>query len=123
VIKGICRYPLPFDAPWAIKTYDGREKSLLRGAAADVLPESVRQRVKSPYPATQDPGYDAVLRERAREVLRSGDSPAFQIIDSDKVRAIVDRPEVCGASPVRASLERSLQLDQWLREYRVGLAV
>jgi len=30
------------------KTYDGREKSLLRGATRDVLPKSVIQRVKSP---------------------------------------------------------------------------
>ena len=30
-----------YNAPWAMKTYDGREKSLLRGAARDVLPRSV----------------------------------------------------------------------------------
>ena len=44
-----------FGTPWAHKTFDGREKSLLRAATADVLPQSVVQRVKSPYPSTQDP--------------------------------------------------------------------
>ena len=42
-----------YNTPWSLKTYDGREKSLLRGAARDVLPESVVERVKSPYPSTQ----------------------------------------------------------------------
>ncbi|TDD39124.1 asparagine synthase (glutamine-hydrolyzing) [Nonomuraea terrae] len=113
-----------FNAPWAHKTYDGREKSLLRGASADLLPESILRRVKSPYPATQDPSYDQVLREHAGALLRDGDSPAAQLIDWDKVRAIVDGPVgLSGASPIRAALERFLQLDTWLREYRVELAV
>src|SRR6185369_16736547 len=30
-----------YNTPWSLKTYDGREKSLLRGAARDVLPDSV----------------------------------------------------------------------------------
>jgi asparagine synthase (glutamine-hydrolysing) len=42
-----------FNTPWEMKTFDGREKSLLRAATLDVLPESVAQRVKSPYPSTR----------------------------------------------------------------------
>jgi asparagine synthetase B (glutamine-hydrolysing) len=48
-----------YNTPWSLKTYDGREKSLLRGAARDVLPQSVVDRVKSPYPSAvrcRDPG-------------------------------------------------------------------
>ena len=37
-----------YNTPWSLKTFDGRQKSLLRGAARDVLPESVVNRVKSP---------------------------------------------------------------------------
>jgi len=36
-----------------MKTFDGREKSLLRAAAADIVPGSILKRVKSPYPATR----------------------------------------------------------------------
>ena len=43
-----------YNTGWSMKTYDGREKSILRGAVRDVLPESVVQRVKSPYPTTSD---------------------------------------------------------------------
>src|SRR5256885_16907212 len=46
-----------FNTPWAMKTFDGREKSLLRAAVADLLPAEVLERVKSPYPTTQDPAY------------------------------------------------------------------
>ncbi|SDK07470.1 asparagine synthase (glutamine-hydrolysing) [Nonomuraea maritima] len=110
-----------FNAPWAFKTYDGREKSLLRGAATDLLPDSVLQRVKSPYPATQDPTYDEVLRQRVEHLLRDPNAPAAQVLDWDKARAMVGRP-VAGPSLNRAALERLLQLDEWLREYRVELA-
>ncbi|GAA3642960.1 asparagine synthase (glutamine-hydrolyzing) [Nonomuraea antimicrobica] len=113
-----------FNVPWAVKTFDGREKSVLRAAAADLLPDAVLQRVKSPYPATQDPSYDRVLRERARELLRRGDSPADRLVDRDKVRAFA---EPSGGDPGdssnRAALEGFLQLDQWLREYCVDILV
>ena len=59
-----------FNTPWAMKTFDGREKSLLRAATADLLPESVAQRVKSPYPSTQDPRYTDELRHRAEAAAR-----------------------------------------------------
>lgn len=41
-----------YNAPWSLKSFDGREKSLLREATADLLPKSVYDRVKSPYPST-----------------------------------------------------------------------
>ncbi|MFG1704241.1 asparagine synthase (glutamine-hydrolyzing) [Nonomuraea sp. M3C6] len=113
-----------FNAPWAIKTFDGREKSLLRAAAADLLPENILQRVKSPYPATQDPSYEQVLRDQARALIERDDLPYTQLIDLDKARAVIDQPVGdSSALSTRASLERLLQLDAWLREYRVQLAI
>lgn len=44
-----------FNIPWAMKTFDGREKSLLRAATVDVLPRSVVERRKSPYPISPGP--------------------------------------------------------------------
>ena len=59
-----------FGTPWAHKTFDGREKSLLRAATADLLPESVVQRVKSPYPSTQDVHYEEMLRAEVARARR-----------------------------------------------------
>ncbi|MEO6089963.1 MAG: asparagine synthase (glutamine-hydrolyzing), partial [Umezawaea sp.] len=41
-----------FNTPWSRHTAGGREKSLLRAAAAADLPSSVLTRVKAPYPST-----------------------------------------------------------------------
>lgn len=44
-----------FNIPWRLKTFDGREKSILRAATRELLPDSIVERQKSPYPSTQDP--------------------------------------------------------------------
>ena len=70
-----------YNTPWSLKTYDGREKSLLRDAARDVLPESVVKRVKSPYPSTYDPKYAAAIQEQCRDLLVRGDDVLFGLVD------------------------------------------
>lgn len=70
-----------YNTPWSLKTYDGREKSLLRGATRDVLPESVVQRVKSPYPSTSDPQYGAAIQAQAKDLLGSGPDTLFGLVD------------------------------------------
>ncbi|MFI5586870.1 asparagine synthase-related protein [Amycolatopsis sp. NPDC051758] len=61
----------PAAGPWAHHTFDGREKSLLRAAVADLLPRSVTQRVK----ATHDPAYDVAIRSQAADLLASPGGP------------------------------------------------
>ncbi|GAA0996035.1 asparagine synthase (glutamine-hydrolyzing) [Acrocarpospora macrocephala] len=113
-----------FNAPWAMKTFDGREKSLLRAACADVLPESVLQRVKSPYPSTQDPGYEHALRQAVRDLMRNYDLPSRRIMDLAAMRARLRQPlDETSSLGHRAPLERILQLDAWLRDYQVKLDV
>src|SRR6201999_3883219 len=70
-----------YNAPWSLKTYDGREKSLLRGAARDVLPPSVAERVKSPYPSTQDAQYVAAIQQQARDLLGERDLDVFSLVN------------------------------------------
>jgi asparagine synthase (glutamine-hydrolysing) len=106
-----------YNAPWSLKTYDGREKSLLRGAVRDVLPASVAERVKSPYPSTQDPAYAVKLRDSAREYLSSPGHPVFDLVDRDwLVRIAAPGAEVTQAS--RHGLERVLDLALWLDMYK-----
>ncbi len=70
-----------FNVPWSMKTFDGREKSLLRAATADVLPRSVVERKKSPYPSTQDPRYGQFLRRQLGEVLADSNAPIQPLLD------------------------------------------
>ncbi|HEX5114481.1 MAG TPA: asparagine synthase (glutamine-hydrolyzing) [Pseudonocardiaceae bacterium] len=105
-----------YNTPWALKTYDGREKSLLRGAALDVLPESVAQRVKSPYPSTQDPKYPMALQEQARDLLASPNNSLFDLIQRDWLASAVN--EDPSSMVMRHGLERALVLATWLDIYR-----
>jgi asparagine synthase (glutamine-hydrolysing) len=103
-----------YNTPWAMKTFDGREKSLLRAAAADVLPTSVVERTKSPYPATQDPQYERVLRDTLARI--AADSPAAPLLDPRRVSELVESPyENDGFGEARRSIEQALSLDTWLR--------
>ncbi|WP_230623625.1 asparagine synthetase B family protein [Chromobacterium violaceum] len=111
-----------FNAPWSMKNFDGREKSLLRAAGKDVLPESIVRRVKSPYPATQDPAYEQALRQGLARVLDDSRSPALPLLDKAAAWKLLDRPfGKTSTSPERAGLEMALGLDEWLRHHQVSL--
>jgi asparagine synthase (glutamine-hydrolysing) len=111
-----------YNAPWALKTYDGREKSLLRGAARDVLPDSVVQRVKSPYPSTQEPGYARAIQEQAAELLGRRDHEVFSLVDPGWVaRAVREDPAAISAG-ARHGLEHTLDVALWLDVYRPHIA-
>ncbi|MFJ4787698.1 asparagine synthase (glutamine-hydrolyzing) [Streptomyces sp. NPDC088794] len=107
-----------YNAPWALKSFDGREKSLLREATADVLPQSVYDRVKSPYPSTQDPKYAAALQDQAKDLLARPAHPVFDLVDRDRLHRVAHREEPVNTQAERRGLERTLDLAQWLDIYR-----
>lgn len=106
-----------YNAPWALKSFDGREKSLLREAAADVLPRSVYERVKSPYPSTQDPQYARALQEQAKELLSRPSHQVFDLVDRDRLRRAAEREAPVSTQAARRGLERALDLARWLEVY------
>jgi asparagine synthase (glutamine-hydrolysing) len=110
-----------YNAPWSLKSFDGREKSLLRAAARDLLPQSVVERVKSPYPSTQDPRYFANLQRNAREYLATPDHPVFDIVNREWLAREVelDTPQI--EQTGRSGLERTLDLALWLEMYKPSL--
>ncbi|KUN22992.1 asparagine synthetase B [Streptomyces corchorusii] len=112
-----------YNAPWALKSFDGREKSLLREAAADVLPRSVYERVKSPYPSTQDPRYARALQEQTKELLARPSHPVFDLVDRDRVRQAAEREAPVSTQAARRGLERTLDLAQWLDLYSPELVL
>ncbi|MFE7121382.1 asparagine synthase (glutamine-hydrolyzing) [Streptomyces sp. NPDC057654] len=107
-----------FNTPWAMKTFDGREKSLLRAAARDVLPDAVANRVKSPYPSTQDPRYALALRDELKQVTADKNSPVQPLLDTGVVADALTDPT---GAVNRAGTELVLGLDSWLRNYGVEL--
>ena len=114
-----------YGVPWDFKEYRGMEKGLLRKAVEGLLPEEVLYRKKSPYPKTFDPEYECRMAARLQEVLARKDTPLFSLVRKESIQTVLE-----GESPwpwygqlmrrpqIMAYL---LQLDFWLRQYRVEL--
>jgi asparagine synthase (glutamine-hydrolysing) len=110
-----------YNTPWEMKAFDGREKSLLRAATTDLLPESVRQRRKSPYPTTQDPRYEQALCDAMRALLADRDAPIAPLLDTAKARDVAERELTGPLGLLRYGVEVVLSLDGWLRQCPVRL--
>ncbi|WP_372670568.1 asparagine synthase (glutamine-hydrolyzing) [Amycolatopsis kentuckyensis] len=110
-----------YNTPWSLKTFDGREKSLLRHATKHVLPESVAQRVKSPYPSTQDPGYAAALQQQVKEVLAEPKHDVFGLVDRTWAHRASEVDPATMDPAMRIGLDRVLDLYHWIEMYSPAL--
>ncbi|MGX1670981.1 asparagine synthase (glutamine-hydrolyzing) [Streptomyces sp. NPDC055400] len=112
-----------YNTPWSLKSFDGREKSLLREATADVLPKSVYDRVKSPYPSTQDPKYAVALQNQAKDLLARPSHRVFDLVDRERVARAAHRDAPQTEQASRRGLERTLDLALWLDMYSPELVL
>ena len=111
-----------FNIPWHMKTFDGREKSILRAAARELLPASILERVKSPYPSTQDPAYEKAVREDVSGILKDQAHPAASLLNKEAIEDLLAQP--LGATSSlrdRAGLERVRSIGSWVKDYGVLL--
>jgi asparagine synthase (glutamine-hydrolysing) len=99
-----------FNIPWHLKTFDGREKSILRAATRELLPDSIVNRQKSPYPSTQDPAYEKAVRADVAEMLADRSHPAAPLLNKKVLDGMLVRP-LGNTSTLadRAGLERRAQ--------------
>jgi asparagine synthase (glutamine-hydrolysing) len=113
-----------FNVPWSIKTVDGREKGLLRAAVRDLLPHSVLERVKTPYPTIGHPAYEQALRSRLAEVVADPHAALNRLLDHERVEHALNRPvRDVSRSYDRGAIEMALWLDAWFRTYEIDLDV
>ncbi|ARQ68459.1 asparagine synthase (glutamine-hydrolyzing) [Streptomyces marincola] len=112
-----------YNTPWALKTFDGREKSLLRHATKDLLPRSIAERRKAPYPSTQDLGYDRAINAEMRAMLDDPAAPVRPLINPDAVRTFLAAPLDTPYSMMQRSVftETPVRLNAWLRLHDVSL--
>ncbi|MFE1962985.1 asparagine synthase (glutamine-hydrolyzing) [Streptomyces sp. NPDC059479] len=113
------------NVPWAVKTPGGRSKGLLRDAVRDLLPPQVADRPKSGYPSTPAVRYTEVLTARAHELLADSQAPVFDLVDRGTVRRALAEgrplPSPRTAPNPVGGLDHLVQVDEWLRAYRVRL--
>ena len=113
-----------FNTPWSMKTFDGREKSLLRAAASGLLPDAILQRRKSPYPSTQDPGYERALRMKLTTLLDDNSAPAKALFDKNVLRSFLDKALTqVSLGSERSQMDGVLAVNDWMQDYDVQLAV
>jgi len=119
-----------FNIPQKIKFAGGREKGLLRKSLVGVLPKDIVERKKSPYPKTHNPVYTDLVCREMDAILRNKNSPVLQLIDTEKVREIVDTRGASYKAPWFGQLMTGpqmlaylIQMNIWLDEYKVKLEI
>ncbi|SDU73047.1 asparagine synthase (glutamine-hydrolyzing) [Jiangella alkaliphila] len=110
-----------YNTPWALKTFDGREKSLLRAASGEVVPRSIRDRKKAAYPLTQDPGYLRSIQDQARDLLGESSSPVFELVDRAWLTRAATAEVSAAPADTRFGIEAALDLHHWFDLYRPRL--
>ena len=114
-----------YNVPPALRELGGQEKGLLRSAAAGWLPESVLRRKKSPYPKTVHPIYLETVAQRLRRLLDDGNSPLFAVVRREALENLLTCespwPWYGQLMSQPQTIAYFLQMDHWLRAYRVQL--
>ncbi|OBJ85815.1 asparagine synthase (glutamine-hydrolyzing) [Mycobacterium sp. 1245852.3] len=110
-----------YNTPWSLKTFDGREKSLLRGATHRLLPASVVQRVKAGYPSTADPKYGAQIQRQAKHLLVSENDALFALIERSGLEQLANLDPQTLSGGARGQMEQALDLATWLDLYEAEI--
>lgn len=82
-----------YNMPWSIKSYEGREKGILRKAFENELPEAIAWRKKSPYPKTYNPIFFDEICRMTSEVLKDKTSPLYDMLDRENIAALMKNPD------------------------------
>ncbi len=113
-----------FNVPWRIKYGNGVEKSLLRHAMRDYLPDRVLWRKKSPYPKTHNPDYERLVYLMLTRRLERTDGFLANYLDRRRLDELLhgENNTWFGQLMARPQLLAWLcQLDDWFEEYHVIL--
>ena len=116
-----------YNVPWSMKYRDGVEKSLLRDAARDLLPDSILHRKKSPYPKTYHLAYEKRLVERFTAIVENPNAPIAPLIDKQKALSFMSSHKELGkpwygqlmAGP--QLLAYFIQLNYWMEKYKLSI--
>lgn len=119
-----------FNIPPEIKLYNGREKGLLREALRGILPEDIVNRKKSPYPKTHNPQYTKCVQNMMQKILEDKSSPLLELVDKDTLITLnqtggtsINKPWYGQLMKGPQLLAYLIQIDIWLREYKIKIQI
>lgn len=113
-----------YNVPWSIKYKNGVEKSLLRSAMAEYLPDKILYRKKSPYPKTHNPEYEKIVTGMFERIITDPSSILRDILHKDALAVLRSGSNITwyGQLMGRPQLIAWLiQLDYWFREYGIKI--
>ena len=116
-----------YSTPWEMKNLNGREKGLLRAAMADLLPESIVKRKKSPYPKTHNPEYFSIVKGMLQRILSDDNSPIFALCDKKVLKKLLDtdrsEPWYGQLMTTPQTISYFIQMNYWLEKYNVDIHI
>lgn len=118
-----------YNMPWSIKSYNNREKGILRKAFENDLPEIITWRKKSPYPKTFNPVYLREVCKMLDAVLEDKQCPLYEMLNIDAIHNLMEHPDSL-SEPWYGQLMRGpqvlayiLQIYVWIKKYNVEFEV
>lgn len=113
-----------YNVPWEYKYENQVEKSLLRNAMSEYLPDKILNRKKSPYPKTHDPKYEELVTLMLRERLVKKDSVLSNIINKSSLEEMLQTKNVTWFGQLMSKpqlIAWLIQLDYWFELYNVNI--
>ncbi len=113
-----------YNVPWSIKFKNRVEKSLLREAMKDYLPDRILYRKKSPYPKTHNPLYEQIVTEQFKAIMSDSNAVLKDVLHPDTYKHLLSGGNVTwyGQLMGRPQLIAWLiQLENWFREYKIKI--
>lgn len=113
-----------YNVPWNIKFKNKVEKSLLRSAMAEYLPDKILFRKKSPFPKTHNPEYERIVIQLFEEVLSDSSSVLRDILHQDALTLLRSGSNITWFGQLMGRpqlIAWLLQLNYWFKEYDVRL--
>lgn len=114
-----------YNMPWAIKSFNNREKGILRKAFENELPEIITWRKKSPYPKTFNPVYLNCVSNMMQAILDDRGSVLWDMVDPAAVKRLLHDPDSL-SEPWYGQLMRGpqvlayiVQIYVWMEKYKV----
>jgi asparagine synthase (glutamine-hydrolysing) len=115
-----------YNMPWEFKSYNGREKGIVREAFRELLPEKIVWRKKSPYPKTFNPLYYEFVKNKVIDSL-DGNGIIPQLVDRNYVKELSNLPPY-KADPWYGQLMQLpqvfayiLQIEEYFKKYNLTI--
>jgi asparagine synthase (glutamine-hydrolysing) len=109
-----------YNTPWSLKAPDSRVKGLLIDAAGDLLPESVLNRPKKPFPIVLGSEYKQEIQRQGR-ILASQKYSVFDIISRKQLLELSTKPDSQIDWADRYAINLALEMALWIDLYKPSM--